>query len=123
MDLYIQIFLSTLALAFGLLHIILYIYNKEQKENLFFALFLFFYALNTFFDYQSSLALNDSAEYLFLRIHRAVFPYAPIFALLFFYFIFKLKIPKQFWIISIGLILISIPAIIQPNKYFSSLRI
>lgn len=118
MELYLQIFLSTVAIAFGLLHLILFIYNKKLNANLYFSLFLFLYALNTFFDYQASLATTIYNEYLYLRIHRFLFPYPPIFALLFGYTLFNFKLPKQFWIISIGLILSSIPAVMEPVHYF-----
>ena len=100
MDVYIQIFLSTLALAFGILHFIIYLYSNKQKANIYFAFFLLFYALSTFFDYQVSITSSTTLQYTYLRIHRALFPYTPIFALLFVYSLFKLKIPKQFWIIS-----------------------
>lgn len=123
MDIYIQIFLSTLALAFGILHFIIYLYSDRQKANLYFALFLFFYAVSTFFDYQASSADTISFEYTYLRIHRALSPYTPIFALLFVYSLFKIKVPKQFWFIAIALVVSSIPAIIKPNVYFNLVQI
>ncbi len=58
-DLYQQIFFTTLAIAFGILHLFLYLYNPRNKSNLYFTLFLFFYALNIFFDYGA-----DSGHYL-----------------------------------------------------------
>lgn len=123
MDVYIQIFLSTLALAFGILHFIIYLYSNRQKANIYFAFFLLFYALSTFFDYQVSITSSTTLQYTFLRIHRALFPYTPIFALLFVYSLFKLKIPKQFWIISTTLLIVSIPATIAPEEYFNYLQI
>jgi serine phosphatase RsbU (regulator of sigma subunit) len=123
MDVYIQIFLSTLALAFGILHFIIYLYSDRQKANLYFALFLIFYALNTFFDYQSSITSSTSIEYTYLRIHRGLFPFTPIFALLFVYSLFKIKFPKQFWFISIALLIFTIPAIIKPVEYFNYVQI
>ncbi|MCP5063011.1 MAG: hypothetical protein GY936_11180, partial [Ignavibacteriae bacterium] len=123
MDVYIQIFLSTLALAFGILHSIIYLYSDRQKANLYFALFLIFYSLSTFFDYQASSADTISLDYTYLRIHRALSPYNPIFALLFLYSLFKIKIPKQFWFIAIALVVCSIPAIIEPGEYFYYVQI
>lgn len=105
MVLYQQIFFTTLAISFGLLHLFLFIYNPRLKSDLYFSLFLFFYALNIFFDYQASLATNWRLELEYLRIHRAVLPFNPIFALLFAYSVFDSKIPKQFWLISGGLII------------------
>lgn len=123
MDVYIQIFLSTLALAFGILHFIIYLYSNKQKANIYFAFFLLFYALSTFFDYQTSITSSTSLEYTYLRIHRGLFPYTPIFALLFVYSLFRLNIPKQFWIISTALLIVSIPATIAPKEYFNYLQI
>ena len=123
MDIYIQIFLSTLAFAFGILHFIIYLYSDRQKANIYFALFLLFYALSTFFDYQASSTDTISLEYTYLRIHRALSPYTPIFALLFVYSLFKIKIPKQFWFIAIALVVCSIPATIKPNEYFNFVQI
>ena len=77
MELYIQIFVSTVAIAFGLPHLILFIYNKNLKANFYFALFLLLYSLNTFFDYQTSLTTSVYNEYiseefidLYSLIHR-----------------------------------------------------
>lgn len=123
MELYIQIFVSTVAIAFGLLHLILFIYNKNLKANFYFALFLLLYSLNTFFDYQASLTTSVYNEYIYLRIHRLVFPYPPIFALLFIYTLFNYKLPKQFWAISIGLVITSIPAVIEPVHNFGYAQI
>jgi hypothetical protein len=44
MDLLQQIFFTTLAIAFGMLHFILFLYNRQLKSNLYFAIFAFLYA-------------------------------------------------------------------------------
>ena len=118
MELYQQIFFTTLAVSFGILHFILYIYNRSLKENLFFSIFLFLFALNVFFDFQSSLPASGSESLLFLRLHRLVMPYNPVFILLFIYYAFELKIPGQFWFISAGLSVTGFFAVIEPDKYF-----
>ena len=88
-DLYQQIFFTTIAFAFGLLHLFLFLYNRECKNNLYFTIFLFFYALNIFFDFQESMSGETFNTLIYLRIHRAVLPYNSIFALLFLYSIFE----------------------------------
>jgi len=118
-ELYIQIFFTTLAISFGILHLILFIYNRQLKGNLYFAVFLFLYSLNIFFDYQATLSTNSVNELFYLRIHRAVFPYPTIFAIITVYQIFNFKIPKYFWIISFGLIITAFPSIIEPVQYFN----
>ena len=118
MELYQQIFFATLAFAFSLLHGILYYFNPRSKSNLYFAIFLFIYALNIFFDFQSSLATDPAAELIFIRIHRAVMPFISIFALLFVYSVFDYKIARQFWVISAALIVAGALAVYKPIDNF-----
>lgn len=117
MDLIQQIFFTTLAASFGILHLILYIYNREFKSNLFFSIFLFLYALSIFFDYQSFIS-SPGGNLVYLRLHRTVMPYSPIFALLFLYYAFNLKIPKYFWVLAAAMIVAGILAVIKPVQYF-----
>ena len=60
----LQIFFTTLSLAIGLLHLILFAFFPRLKQNLYFAFFLFSYAATIFFDYQILLSSN-SADQLF----------------------------------------------------------
>lgn len=117
MTLYLQIFFSTLAVSFGILHLILYLYNRRNKSNLFFSLFLFLYALNIFFDYQAMLATTENHIY-YLRWHRAVMPLNPIFAVLFLYSAFEVKIPNYFWLLAAGLAVTGILAVLEPLDNF-----
>ena len=123
MDLYQQIFFSTLAFAFGLLHFILFLYNRRSIGNLYFALFSLFYAINIFFDFQLFQAESAEKGFLYLRIHRATLPFSMIFALLFIYSLSKSKIPKQFWIIAGGFLITGIIAIAEPIKNFYYMQI
>jgi len=122
-DLYQQIFFTTLALAFGVLHYFLYLYNRRLKSNLYFSLFLLFYALNIFFDFQTSLVTQPEHELLFIRIHRAFLPFNPIFILLFIYSALDVKVPKQFWIISLGLIITGTLAVYKPIDNFVFIQV
>lgn len=117
MSLYLQIFFSTLAISFGILHFILYLYNRRNKSNLFFSIFLFLYALNIFFDYQSMLTSSD-LHFYYLRWHRAVMPLNPIFAVLFLYYAFDAKIPSYFWLLVAGLVVTGALAVIEPLDNF-----
>ena len=123
MELYQQIFFSTLAISFSLLHFLFYLFNKQLKSNLYFALFLFFYALNIFFDFQASLTALPEFELIFIRFHRAVLPFNSIFVLLFLYTVFEIKYPKQFWIISSGLLIGGVLAVIEPMDYFAVINV
>lgn len=119
MDVYQQIFFTTLSFAFGLLHFFLFLYNKRLISNLYFAIFLLFYALSIFFDFQESIVPYGPEKFVYLRIHRAVLPFSPIFALLFTYSIFQIKIPIQFWLISAGLMVTGGLSVLAPiNNFF-----
>lgn len=117
MDLYQQIFFTTLAASFGLLHLILYWYNRQFKGNLYFSIFLFLYALNIFFDYQASMAVQDQALF-YLKIHRAVMPFNSLFALLFLYYAFDFNVPKYFWALVVLLVVTGFLAVLKPIEYF-----
>ena len=67
MDLYQQIFFSTFALAFSLLHFSFYFYSDKSRSNLYFALFLFTYAFSIFFDYQATLSTVPEKELIASR--------------------------------------------------------
>lgn len=117
-----QVLFTTLATSFGILHLILYLYNRKFKSNLYLSIFLFLYALNIFFDYQS--ALTEAENHLFyLRLHRAVMPYNSLFALLFLYHAFDLTIPKYFWGLAAALALTGLLAVIEPVQYFIFVQI
>jgi len=123
MFLYQQIFFSTVAVSFGILHLIIFLYNRRFKSNLFFAIFLFLYALNIFFDYQASLLTPDQGALFYLRLHRAVMPYNSVFALLFLYYSFDFNIPKYFWLIAAALAVTGFFAVLDPINNFGYVQI
>jgi len=118
MGFYYQIFFTTLAVSFGILHLIIYIYNPRFKSNLFFAIFLFFYALNVFFDYQNLLSPTSWESIIYLRIHRGAVTFNPLFALLFTYYAFDFKIPKHFWLIVVLMLITGFFAVLDPVNNF-----
>jgi serine phosphatase RsbU (regulator of sigma subunit) len=123
MFLYQQIFFSTVAVSFGILHLIIFLYNRRFKSNLFFAIFLFLYALNIFFDYQASLSGQTAQGLTYLRLHRAVMPYNSVFALLFLYYAFDFNIPKYFWLIAAALAITGFFAVLEPIHNFGYVQI
>jgi len=86
-----QMFFAALALAFGLLHLILFLFSPGSKTHLYFSIFIFFWAANTFFDYQNFLAADYNHELFYLRIHRTVVIFVNIFQLRFIYSLFRAK--------------------------------
>ena len=123
MELYQQIFFTTLALSFGILHLILYVFNKQFKSNLIFAGFLFLFAFSIFVDFQAGLPSTKEASFVYLRLHRAVMPYPSVFILLFTYYAFNFKIPKQFWYIVTIVAISGFFAVLEPNQNFIYLQI
>ena len=121
-DLYQQIFFTSIAAGFCILHFILYYYNRHLKSNLYFALFLFFYAMVIFFDFQSSLT-EYPESWIYLRFHRGVSPFSSGMILLFSYTIFDHHIPKHFWLIGAGLIVSGLLAALEPMYNFLFLQI
>jgi serine phosphatase RsbU (regulator of sigma subunit) len=116
---YLQMFFSTLALAFGILHLVLFMFSPQLRSHLYFSIFAFLYAGNIFFDYQAFLAIHIRDELFFLRLHRAFMPSGPVFILLFIYSLFPVKIPKQFWLIALGLIVTGFFAVLRPIANFN----
>lgn len=123
MDLYQQIFYTTFAFAFGLLHSILFLNNRNLKSNFYFAIFAFLYAATIFFDFQATLSINNIDEIIHLRVHRGLMALTPIFILLFVYSLFEVRLPKYFWFISGGLIISGFFAVIEPMEYFLYLQL
>jgi serine phosphatase RsbU (regulator of sigma subunit) len=92
-----QIFFSTLALSFAIMHLFLYIFRREQKSRLYFSAFLFVYAINVFLDYQSIISIDGL---LYLRLHRIVMPLITPLILMFLYSEFDYKKTIQFYILT-----------------------
>ncbi len=116
-----QMFFSAVPLAFGLLYLILFLFFKKARENLYFAIFLFFYSLSIFFDYQNS--VFDDQTMVYLTLHRAVQPFFALFGLRFVYSIFCLRLPKRFWVFVLFLVPPSLWAVFHPEKGYIYLEL
>ena len=113
-----QMFFTAFILAFSILHLVLFIYLPELKGNLYFLFFLVFYALNIYFDYSNFLSRHVDETLLYLRIHRSVLPLVNIFALRFLYALFQPKLPKQFYIIAVLMLVGGALAVYAPITKF-----
>ncbi|MCK4942837.1 MAG: hypothetical protein KAS65_04630, partial [Candidatus Aminicenantes bacterium] len=119
-----QMIFTTLPLAFGLIFLILFLFFKKAKENLYFAIFLFFYSASIFFDYQSSLYAEVEQTLLYIRIHRAIQPFYLLFTLRFVYSLFYPRVLKRFWFFVPLLFVFGLYAVYSPSgdagyQYFS----
>jgi serine phosphatase RsbU (regulator of sigma subunit) len=118
-----QMSFTSLTLAIGLLHLILFSFLPGLRQNLFFALFLFSYAATIFFDYQSSLSVNIGQELFYIRMHRAVYIFFVLFQLRFLYSLFYNNLPKQFWIILLAAFILGVSVVHQPIRNFTLFKI
>jgi len=109
-----QMVFTTLALAIGLLHLILFAFFPRLRQNLFFAFFLFSSAATIFFNYQSFLSINIGQSLFFMRMEYIAWPLFYMFKLRFIYSLFYKNLPKQFWIISLAALSLSVLAIYKP---------
>lgn len=122
MDLVQQIFFTTVAVSFGILHLMLYFYNRKLTSNLYFSIFLFLYAVTIFFDFQADIAGHE--QYLFnIRMHRLFMPYTPLFSLLFLYHAFEIERPNYFWVLAALLAGTGLLGVIEPNRFFLFVQI
>ena len=113
-----QMFFTSLPLTVGILHLILFAFFPGLRQNLFFAIFLFFYAAAIFFDYQASLSTDIGQQLFFLRMHRAANVLFILFQLRFAYSLFYRDLPKQFWIISLAAFILGVRAIYKPLENY-----
>ncbi|MFC1715634.1 ATP-binding protein [Candidatus Poribacteria bacterium] len=122
-DRMIQGIFSALPFAFGLLHLLLFLFFRRTVENLYFAIAMFLTATSTFLDYQSSLAEHISRLLFYIRFHRLVGFLLVIFILRFMYSLFYKKLPRQFWLFSAVLIATGVLAVYGPERYYAYLNI
>ena len=118
-----QMFFTAITLAFGLLHLILFLFNRQFKENLIYSIFLFVYAASIFMDYQSSLASNITELIFNLRIHRVLMSLNQVLVLAVLYSFLKQKAGKFFIIIIAYYLFAVISAVLKPINNFIFLQI
>ncbi len=107
---------SALPFAFGLLHLLLFLFFRRAVGNLYFAVSMFLIALLTFLDYQSSLAADMEQSLVYLRLHRCVMPFLIIAILRFMYSLFYKRSPLQFWVLCTAAIITGVFAIYDPVR-------
>ncbi len=118
-----QIFFTALTIAFGILHFILFLFNRQFKENLIYALFLFIYSASIFFDYQTNLSVSTTELILSLRVHRVLMSLSMVFILLSLYSILKQKIQISFLLITFYFLFALTMAMLKPVQNFLFLQL
>ena len=84
---------------------------------------LFVYLRLKFFEFQAAITKEWGHELFYLKIHHAIMPDSPIFALLFLYSIFEVKIAVPFWFIFSGLVVAGFLSILDTFMNFNYLQI
>jgi serine phosphatase RsbU (regulator of sigma subunit) len=118
-----QMFFTAITLAFGILHFILFLFNREFKENLIYSLFLFVYAASIYADYNSSLAASITEQLFTLRIHRLLMSLTQVLVILTLNSILKQKIGIIFWAIVAYYLFAASAAVLKPVNNFVFLQI
>ena len=118
-----QMFFTAITIAFGLLHFILFLYNRRFKENLIYSVFLFVLAASLFADYNASLAISITEQLFSLRVHRILMSLTQILVLVSLYSILKQRIGIFFWMIIVYYSLAAAAAVIKPVNNFIFLQI
>lgn len=114
---------TALSIAIGLLHLFLFVFFPNQRQNLFFAIFLFFYAAVIFVDYQHSLTVNFEQHLLFVRMHRAFYILFVLSQLRFLYSLYHRQLPRQFLFISIATLCMGVLVVLKPVEHFGIYKI
>ena len=96
-----QVAISIVPVVFAILHLLLFLFYRRARENLYFAVFssmlgiTFFAGLQTEF----SMVTDLSRALFFLRMSSTLFMAALIAGLRFLYALFYPRLPNQFWVI------------------------
>lgn len=101
-----QYFFPALALGFALLQLLLYFYLPRSRSNLIFALFLIFFAISLYFEFEQSFDFHLRFIIFDLRMMRIFQGASLLMLLLFMYSVFYEKIPKIFYVFAAGLTII-----------------
>ena len=107
-----SIYLSTIfigvPLIFTFLHLLLFLFYPRSKENLYYAIFTFSFAVLVFFNVQwlfFSTHTGDSLSYMRLFRVLSILPFIAVIR--FAYALFYTALPRQFWIFcGLGLLLV-----------------
>ncbi len=93
--------------AFGVLHLFLYLFDRRQRANLFYSLFAFSFALNSFCGLLMSSTHIGYEETAYVMMANRVFIGGIfVFFLAFLYAAYAFPIPKYYWAIVVAWVLI-----------------
>lgn len=96
-----QAFFSGILLVFCVVHLLLYVFYRRKKENLYYALFTGSFAILNFLNYQIGFAITGSQVITLLQFQMLFRAATIIYFMRFAYALFYDLVPRQFWIFTI----------------------
>ncbi len=113
-----QMFFTSLTIAIGVLHLIIFFFFPGLRQNLYFSLFLFSYAATIYFDYSAEL-VSFMGDYLtYLRLHRLSNILFFVLLLRFAYALFYDRLLYIFWVLLSLILLLGLPVVLKPLEYW-----
>ena len=112
-----QFFFVGAPLAFTLLHLLLFFFYPRARENLYYAVFTGSYAAVTFFAFEDDFATSPEAFLLFRSLFNISVILVSVFGARFLYAIFFPKLPKLFWFLTIGGVVLGLLSWYLPVTY------
>lgn len=113
----IQFFTTGFILGIAILHLILYLYWRDQKSNLYYSFFLLFLSAAIYADFHQMTLVGESGL-IHLRLQRLFLTLSLLSGLQFFYELFQPERPTHVYILTSLLIFGGIAAIYQPVNWF-----
>lgn len=92
----IRVFFITASLVLALFHFLLFVFTKQNKQNFYYTLFLIFFAIFIFINFQSTRVIGSETEMFFVKIGGFVLIFTILFASTTIYSIYK-PLPKFYF--------------------------
>jgi serine phosphatase RsbU (regulator of sigma subunit) len=93
-----QAFFSGILIVFCVVHLLLFLFYRRKRENLYYALFTGSFAVLNFLNYQIGFAISGSQVITLLQFQLILRAATIIYFMRFAYALFYEFVPKQFWI-------------------------
>lgn len=92
-----QAFFSGILIVFCVVHLLLFVFYRRKKENLYYALFTGSFAVLNFLNYQIGFAISGTQVITLLQFQLLLRAATIIYFMRFAYALFYEFVPKQFW--------------------------
>lgn len=96
-----QAFFSGILIVFCVVHLLLFLFYRRKKENLYYALFTGSFAVLNFLNYQIGFAISGSQVITLLQFQLLLRAATIIYFMRFAYALFYEFVPRQFWVFTV----------------------